>query len=442
MTMTRSLACFVLSLPLSLPLLFFAADAAPVVLAARPAAPAGADWPQWRGPDRTGVSAETGLLKTWPKEGPPKVWSVTGCGGGFSSVAVADGVIYGTGTARGKNVAWAKKESDGSAIWTQPYSDSDREPNSTPVVAGGKVYVLTVTGDLACLEAKTGKTVWKKNFAKDFGGRMMSGWGYSETPLVDGDKLICTPGGDKAAVVALDKDTGKEIWRSEVNRAGGAGYASPIKATVGKVPMYITLLGDTGGVVAVHADTGKLLWQYTGINNGTANIPTVVTRDDLVWCSTGYNDGGSALLRMKADGKDKVTVTEVKRYRSDEIQNHHGGMVLVGDYVYFGHAHNSGHPACVEFKTGDIKWKERKGAAGGGGSAAVVSADGMLYFRYQNGVMVLIEATPDGLKVAGSFKEPERSGRESWAHPVIANGKLYLRDQDKLLCFNVKADKN
>jgi outer membrane protein assembly factor BamB len=397
-----------------------------------------ADWPQWRGPDRTGVSKETGLLKSWPKEGPPRLWTVAGCGGGFSSIAVVEGVIYGTGSSRGKNVAWARKESDGSVIWIQEYADSNSEPNSTPVVAGGKVYVLSKDGDLACLNAKSGKPIWKKSFTADFGGRMMSGWGYSETPLIDGDKLICTPGADGAALVALNKDTGKEIWRSAIKRSGGAGYASPIKATLGQVPMYITLLGDSGGVVAVHANTGKLLWQYTQINNGTANIPTVIVRDDLVWCSTGYDDGGSALLRMKAGGTDRVNISEVKRYGSGELQNHHGGMVLVGDHIYFGHGHNAGHPACVEFKTGEIRWKEERGAASGGGSAAVVYADGMLYFRYQNAKVVLIEATPDGLKVAGSFTQPDHSRRETWAHPVIANGKLYLRDQDKLLCFDVK----
>jgi len=402
-----------------------------------------ADWPQWRGPDRTGISKETGLLKTWPKDGPPKVWTVKGCGNGFSSIAVADGVIYGTGVKGGKNIAWAKKETDGSDIWTTPYADEGGDPNSTVVVSGGKVYAMTVGGTLACLDAKGGKVDWSKSFTKDLGGKMMSGWGYSETPLIDGDKLICTPGGDNAAVVALNKNTGEVIWKSEVKATGGAGYASPIKATVGGVPMYITLLGKSGGVVAVHADTGKLLWQYTKINNGTANIPTIVTRDDLVWCSTGYGDGGSALLKLKAAGKDQVTATEVKYYKSDELQNHHGGMVLVGDYVYFGNAHNNGHPACVEFKTGEIKYKENKGAAGGGGSAAVVYADGMLYYRYQNGVVALIEATPKEMVLAGSFKETERSGRESWAHPVIANGKLYLRDQDKLSCFNIKAqDKN
>jgi outer membrane protein assembly factor BamB len=401
---------------------------------------AAADWPQWRGPDRTGVSTETGLLKTWPKDGPPRVWSVTGCGDGFSTVAVVEGVIYGTGAKGGKNVAWARKEADGSEIWNVAYADGGVEPNSTPVVSGGKVHVLTARGTLACLDATTGKAVWTKSFAGDFGASV-PGWGFSESVLIDGNKLICTPGADAAAVVALNKDTGAVIWKTEVRRADAAGYASPVKATVGGVPMYITLLGQRGGVVAVHADTGKLLWQYTRVSNGTANIPTVVTRDDLVWCSTGYGDGGSALLRLKAEGKDAVTITEVKHYRSNELQNHHGGMVLVGDHLYFGHGHNNGYPACVEFKTGTIKWKENRGAAGGAGSAAVVYADGMLYFRYQNGVVVLIEANPEELNVAGSFREADRSGRETWAHPVVANGKLYLRDQDRLVCYDVKADR-
>lgn len=402
-----------------------------------------ADWPQWRGPDRTGVSKETGLLKSWPKDGPPIAWKAKGCGNGFSSVAVADGVIYGSGAKGGKNVVWAKKEADGTDLWTTPFANEGGDPNSTVVVSGGKIYALTTSGTLGCLDTK-GTVVWTKSFKKDFEGNMMSGWGYSETPLIDGDKLICTPGGDKAAVVALNKDKGDVIWKSEIKGAGGAGYASPIKTTVGGVPMYITLLGKSGGVVAVHAVTGKLLWQYAKISNGTANIPTVVTRDDLVWCSTGYGDGGSALLKMKAEGKDKVAITEVKRYGSGELQNHHGGMILVGDHIYFGNAHNAGHPACVELKTGDIVYKETKGAAGGGGSAAVVYADGMLYYRYDNGVVALIEAAPkDKMNLVSSFKEPERSGRECWAHPVIANGKLYLRDQDKLICYNIKnPDKN
>lgn len=399
-----------------------------------------ADWPRWRGVNNDGVSKETGLLKTWPKDGPKLEWTAPGCGAGYSSVVVSGGVIYGTGAVSGKDVAWAKKESDGSPLWSTPFAQKDRGegPNSTPTFHNGKVYVLNCGGELACLDARSGKVDWRVNYQKDLGGRMMSGWGYSESVLIDGDKLICTPGGDRAAVAALKPATGEVIWKSEVTNAGGAGYASPVKAVIGGVPMYITLLGKSGGVVAVHADTGKLLWRYTKVSNGTANIPTVVVRNDLVWCSTGYGDGGSALLRVKA-ANGSASVEEVVHYSSGELQNHHGGMVLVGDYLYFGHAHNQGHPACVEFKTGEIKWKEKKGAAGGGGSAAVVYADGMLYYRYENAQVVLVEANPDGLKVAGSFKIPNASGSPSWQHPVIANGKLYLRDQDKLHCFDVKA---
>lgn len=403
-----------------------------------------ADWPRWRGPNNDGVSTETGLLKAWPKDGPPKLWTVKGCGDGFSSVVVTGGVIYGTGLKDDKEVLWALKEADGSEIWSTPFAPNgqpggpSRGPNSTPTVANGKVYALSSAGELACVDAKSGKVDWHVNYKKDFGGRMMSGWGYSESVLVDGDKLICTPGGDKAAVVALEPATGKVLWKSEIPNGGGAGYASPVKAVVNGVPMYVTLLGKSGGVVAVHADTGKLLWKYNKVANGTANIPTVIVKGDLLWCSTGYGDGGSALLKIAADGSS-ASVAELKYYSSGELQNHHGGMVLVGEHVYFGNAHNAGHPACVEFKTGEVVWKERKGAAGGGGSGSVVYADGMLYYRYENAQVVLAEATPAGLKVAGSFKIPEASGKPSWQHPVVANGRLYLRDQDKLHCFNVKA---
>ncbi|MCS7021518.1 MAG: PQQ-binding-like beta-propeller repeat protein [Gemmataceae bacterium] len=397
-----------------------------------------ADWPQWRGPDRDGVSRETGLLKQWPKEGPPLLWTVTGCGDGFSSVAVVQGVIYGTGSNKGRNYLWARREQTGELLWSLPYSDHPGEPNSTPVIDQGKAYALTRDGDLACIDLLQKKVAWRKNYGKDFAGRMMSGWGYSETPLVDDEKLICTPGADQAAVVALNKDTGTVIWKCAVPRCGGAGYASPVKMVVEGVPLYVTHLGPSGGVVGVHAQSGQLLWQYTRVSNGTANIPTVVARGPFLFCSTGY-DSGAALLRLQVEGKERVRVHEVKRHPGRELQNHHGGMVLVGDYLYLGHGHNNGLPTCVDFRTGEIVWKEGRNPGGGSGSAAVIAAEGMLYFRYQNGVVVLIRASPDGLEVAGSFRQNPRSGRECWAHPVIANGRLYLRDQDYLLCYDLRA---
>lgn len=414
--------------------------AAPVLLIAVSGIVVAADWPQWRGPERDGVSRETDLLKSWPQGGPPVLWSVRGCGNGFSTVAVVGGSIFGTGSLQGRNHLWKRREANGELIWSIPFSEHRGEPNSTPVVHQGKVYALTRDGDLACIAADNGRVLWRKNYGKDFGGRMMSGWGYSESPLIDGEKLICTPGADEAAMVALNKDTGEVIWKCAVPRCGGAGYASPIKVTVDGVSMYVTHLGPTGGVVGVEANSGKLLWQYTRVSNGTANIPTVVARDRLLFCSTGY-DSGAALLRLQVDEHKQVRVEEVKRHRGRDLQNHHGGMVLVGNYLYLGHGHNNGLPACVDFQTGEILWKESRNPAGGGGSAAVVAADGMLYFRYQNGVVVLLHATPDGLQLAGSFQETARSGRECWAHPVIANQRLYLRDQDKLVCYDLRPKK-
>jgi outer membrane protein assembly factor BamB len=400
------------------------------------------DWPQWRGPNRDGVSAETGLLQEWPKGGPPKAWTVKGCGSGYASVVVAEGFIYGGGRKGKQDCVWCLNEKDRSEVWNTPFADADQGSKEegvrgTPTVAGGRVYCVSGGGVLACLDAKTGKELWKKSYVKDFGGGVQS-WGYCDSVLVDGDAVICTPCASKAAVVALKAKDGEVIWQTEVKKAGGAGgYASPVKMTVGKTDTYVTLLGKDGGVVGVDAKTGKPLWQYTRIMNGTANIPTPVVKGDLVWCSTGYGDGGSALLQVKESG-GKFEAKELKYYKSNELQNHHGGMVLVGDHVYLGNAHNSGHPACVEFKTGKIAWKEEKGAGGGNGSGSVVYADGCLYFRYENAKVALVKADPKEFKLLGSFDIPDKSGAPSWQHPVVANGKLYLRDQDKLHCFDVK----
>jgi outer membrane protein assembly factor BamB len=363
---------------------------------------------------------------------------------------VAAGKIFGAGKEGNKEYVWCLSEQDGSELWKKEFATPgkvgyDEGPRCTPTYhvdpkVGPVVYAIGVGGDLVCLKAADGAEVWHKNFVEDFGGHMMSGWGYSESPLVDGNQLIVSPGADSAAVVALNTATGETIWKSAVAKCGGAGYASPIKTTVGKVSMYITVMGRSGGVVGINAENGKLLWQYTKVCNGTANIPTVIARDGLVWCSTGYGDGGSALLQLTASG-DKVSVKELKYYDKN-LQNHHGGMVLVGDYVYFGANHGQGYPACVSFKTGETKYKEERAAGGGGGSAAIAAAEGMLYYRYQNGQVVMLEANPDEVKVAGSFKLPDLSKTAQWAHPVIANGKLFIRDQDKLHVYNIKAAQN
>ncbi|RMG32216.1 MAG: polyvinylalcohol dehydrogenase [Planctomycetota bacterium] len=399
------------------------------------------DWAGWRGPQRDGICREEGLLSQWPEGGPRLVWKASGLGRGYSSVAVVGERIYTMGQ-RGKNprrvFVIALRRSDGRELWAREIPGT-HHPNSTPTVDGDRVYAIGATGELVCLQASDGRLLWSKNFGKDFGGKMMSGWGYSESPLIDGDKLICTPGGTDALVVALDKRTGATIWKGRApGEAGsrgrdGAGYASVVISHGAGVRQYIQLVGR--GLVSYAADDGRLLWHYNRIANGTANIPTPIVDGDLVFCSTGYGTG-AALLRLRPDGNDGVRADEVYFLNAKTLQNHHGGMVKVGPYIYCGHGHNKGFPICVEMATGRIVWGPERGP--GSGSAAVLYADGHLYFRYENGVMALIRATPEGYRLDGRFQLATLNGK-SWPHPVIADRKLYVRDQNDLLCYDLAA---
>jgi outer membrane protein assembly factor BamB len=425
------------------------------------AATTAADWPAFRGPNRDGICTETGLLKKWPDGGPPLVWTAKNLGFGFGTPSVADGKIFGVGTRDDKDGVWALKESDGSELWFSPFSDPAKGllkqtngPASTPTYHAGKVFTVSANGTLACMDAAKGTLLWKTNYVADFGGKVPL-WAYTDSVFVDGDKVICIPGSSKAAIAALKVSDGSVIWKTELPAVGGGfGYSSPLKATIHGIPMYVALLGDASGVVGVNAETGKVLWQYKSkpAAGGVAQIPIPIVRGDKVWVSCSYG-GGAALLQIVPNGTEAFAVKELKAYKKPELNNHHGGMVLVGDYIYFGHNQNEGNPVCVEFKTGEIKWGPEKPPARGAGSAAVLYADGRLYFRYQTssdkdekrGVMVLIEPSPEELKVVSSFKLPapdQESHKDSWPHPVVANGKLYIRDQTKLYCYNVKADGN
>ena len=397
------------------------------------------EWSRWRGPNGDGLSAETGLLKDWPEEGPPLAWQSSGFGGGMASVAIAGGKIFTLGKKGNETHLIAAAVKDGQTLWSTPIGSSGGNPNCTPTVDGDLVFGLSNGGDLACVNAKTGKLIWRKHLERDLGGRMMSGWGYSESPLVDGDRLICTPGGQDSLLAALDKRTGKVIWQTKVdkplgNRGGdGAGYASIVISHGAGVKQYVTLVGR--GIVSVDAASGKLLWSYDGVANGTANIPTPIVSGDHVFCSSGYG-AGSALLKISKDG-DALKADEEYFLDGNTLQNHHGGMILKDGYVFLGNQHDNGFPVCVELKSGDIAWGGRD-AGPGRGSAAVAYADGHFYFRYQDGIMALIEANPSEYKLKGKFKIKTHNG-ESWPHPVIAGGKLYLRDQNDLLCYDIKA---
>lgn len=404
----------------------------------------GDDWTGWRGPDRDGICKEIGLAlgETEPK----LLWEFEGVGTGYSSVSVIGNKLYTLGDLTGEDGAKsqylicvdieAKKK-----LWQTkigaPHQDGSR---GTPTIDGNLVFALGTDGDLVCVEAETGKLVWKVNLVKDLGGKMMSGWKFSESPLVDGDRVVITPGTKDAAIAALDKKTGKALWKTQLPNIGnkgadGAGYSSIVIGKACGIKQYVQILGR--GCIGVAADDGRFLWGYNRVANNVANIPTPVVFGDYVFCSTAYGTG-SALLRLVPDGDNKTKVEEVYWLDSNTFQNHHGGFVKVGDFIYGGHGQNKGDPVCIEFMTGKIRWKETQPA---GGSAAVLYADGTLIFRYDDGTVCFIDANPDAFKIKGRFKPQRKPGMSgpAWAHPVISNGKLYLRHNNVIQCFDVKA---
>jgi outer membrane protein assembly factor BamB len=406
-------------------------------LAQQPETASADDWPQWRGPNRDAVSPATRLLADWPDDGPPLLWTAKGLGRGMSSVSIADGRIFTMGQRDSQGVCLIALDAEtGGEIWSTVLW-AEGEPNGSATIDHDHVFAIAYNGVLTCAEVATGRIVWQKSLVTDFGGKAPN-WGYSESPLVDGDVVVCTPGADRALIVALKKSTGETVWStvapSEMRGRGhdGAGYSSIVIGHGAGIRQYVQLVGK--GVIGVAAAEGRPLWGYNRIANHVANIPTPIVRDDYVLVSTGYG-AGTALLRLEPTDQG-VKAHEVYFHPGNTVQNHHGGMVLVRDHVYLGHGHNQGLPMCFDFKTGQIAWGPVRGP--GSDSAAVVYADGHLYFRYQNAVMTLIEATPEAYRLKASFRLPSHLDN-SWPHPVISHGRLYLRDQDVLMCYDVRA---
>jgi len=358
------------------------------------------------------------------------VWTAHGLGGGFSTPSVAAGRIFGVSYRGDDEMVWALEEATGKEIWKTRIAKANRSighgegSRSTPTVDGELLYALGVSGDLVCLETVTGKERWHILLtAKEFGGGI-PGWGYSESPLVDGDKLIATPGGKTATLVALDKKTGNLIWKAQVPQGDGAQYSSTIFSEVDGQRQYIQFL--RGGVVGVAANDGKFLWRYDHPHNGTANCSTPLFSESCVFAASDYGTGGG-LAKLSRNG-DGIQSEEV--YFTKKMKNHHGGMVLVDGYLY---GADGGQLCCLEFKTGNVQWEEGKA-----GKGSIMYADGHLYYRNEGGAIILIEANPTRYVEKSRFRQPERSKSPAWAHPVIANGKLYIADQDILLCYEIK----
>ncbi len=407
--------------------------------AASAAISAPADIQQWRGPNRDGIFPATGLLKQWPQEGPALAWKATGLGRGMASVSVAGGKIYTMGGRKGGQFIVALDAATQKEVWAAKLCDKGGEPRCTPTVDGALVYALSSEGDLVCVSATDGSEVWRKSFTADFGNAPKPTWQFSESPFVDGDKLIVVPGSAEAVVAALNKKTGEILWKTAATLEGkghnGAGYTGVVVSNAAGIRQYVTLVGK--GAIGVDAQSGKLLWQYNRVANGTAVIPTPLVWEDYVFVSSGYGTGSALLKIAKGAGTDGSPVTAEEQYflNASTFQNHHGGMVRIGDHIYAGKGHNNGFPICLEWKTGKVVWQQERGP--GKESAAVIAADGNLYFRYQDGIMALIEASPAGYSEKGTFKLATVNG-PSWPHPAIHDGKLYVRDQDVLLCYSLR----
>ncbi len=391
----------------------------------------GADWPQWRGPNRDGCSTETGLLESWPEGGPELLWRATGLGEGYSTIAVVGDRIYTTGEKDRMSYVHALALDGGKVLWSTKLGKAGAPgwggftgPRGTPTVDGDLLYVMGQYGELLCLKTGDGATVWEKHLTDDFGGKRPS-WGYSESILVDGDQIVCTPGGKKGAIVALNKKTGALVWQTK-EFTDPAHYSSIVCATIAGAKQYVQL--TAASVVGVSPD-GAVLWRVPR-KGKTAVIPTPVVQGDMVYVTSGYGVGCNLFEISRTGGKFEAKQVYAER----SMANHHGGAVRVGDYVY-GYCDGKGW-VCQELATGELKWAQKREV----GKGSLVYADGYFVLRSETkGTVGLIRATPESYQETGRFIQPGFGKPKTWPHPVIAHKKLYLRDQDLLLCYDVAA---
>jgi outer membrane protein assembly factor BamB len=383
------------------------------------------DWPQWRGPRRDGVSAEKGLLKQWPGNGPPLAWQAKGAGEGYSSFSVAGGRLFTLGARAGTEYIIAFDTATGKRLWEVAHgrrfnNDRGDGPRATPTVEGDRVYAFGASGDLSVLESATGKIIWTQNVLKTFGGSNIN-WGLSESPLVLSDRILVNAGGSGASIVALRKTDGSLIWKSQSDEPG---YSSAVLLEAGGSRQAVFFTAERA--LGVDVNDGRLLWSYNRVANRTANIATPIVRANRVFLSSDYGTG-AALLSIDVAGS-KVTAREV--YFTSEMRNHHSSSVLVGDHLY---GFSSAILTALHFDTGKQAWRDRSV-----GKGSLVFADERLYLYSENGVVGLAEANPAGYREHGRFQI--RAGSlPTWSHPVVSGGKLFLRDQDTIYAYDVTA---
>lgn len=403
-----------------------------IVLSYHSAAEA-ADWPQWRGPNRDGKSSETGLLKKWPEGGPKLLWSVDGLGTGFSTVSVADGLLYTTGMVGREGILFAY-DLQGNLKWKKSYGAEWRGSSpgvrTTPTVDRDRVYVMSGNGRVVCLDAKTGEEKWAVDTLKRFNGKNIR-WGVSESVLVDGNNLICTPGGKDATIVALDKMTGETVWTSK-GLSEKACYSSLIPVERGGNHLVVNITENS--VVGVDADTGKVLWldKFEEYQEKPKDINPVtpVYYNGCIYATSGYDDGG-AMLELSPDGS-KVS----RKWVDTTLDCHHGGVVIVDGYIYGANwkSNRDGNWVCLDWDSGKVMYEKEWICKG-----SIAYADGMLYcYEEKEGTVALVKASPEGFDIVSSFEVSKGTGKH-WAHPVVCDGRLYIRHGDALMVYDIEA---
>jgi outer membrane protein assembly factor BamB len=387
-------------------------------------------WPQWQGPQRDAVAVETGLLQDFPEGGPPRLWLFDQCGLGYSGPAIVGGKLYILGSRDKTDYLLCLDVATGQEEWVAKLGESYENdwgdgPRSTPSIVDGRIYALAPRGTLYCLELSDGKIVWEKSM-QDLGGAIPT-WGYAESPLVLGDRVFCTPGNNQGAIAAFDKSTGELVWQSK-GLTDVAHYSSLISTQHQGRTVLVQLLFKE--LVGVAADDGSTLWSVPFPGN-VAVIPTPIVSQDRVYATAGYG-GGCIQIKMNDDQPDVV-------YENKNMSNHHGGVILLDGKLY-GYSEGKGW-MCQDFETGEIVWREREAL----GKGCIAYADGRFYcLSEDSGELVMIAASPDGWEEHGRFTlTPQTQLRKPrgkiWTHPVIADGRLYLRDQELLFAFDVKA---
>jgi outer membrane protein assembly factor BamB len=385
----------------------------------------GPEWYQWRGPNRDGHSEETGLLQQWPQGGPVRVWQGNGAGDGFSSLSASHGRLYTQGARGGTEYVMAFDAATGTKLWETANGPRFRNeqgdgPRGTPTVDGDRLFAFGGSGELSCLDAASGRKIWSVNVVSAFGGNVPY-WGYSESPLVIGDRIVLNAGGRRASVVAINKADGKALWQ---NHSDEAGYSSPMLLRTGSLQQVVFFTGERA--LAVDPRDGRLLWSYNRASNGTANIATPVVRGNRVFFSSAYGTG-AGLVEVKAAG---AIAAAQELYFTRDMRNHHSSSVLVGDTVF---GFSDSILTALNFDTGQLAWRDRSV-----GKGSVIYADQRLYLYSENGVVGLADAVPTGYRERGRFTL-QTLGPPTWSHPIVTHGKLILRDQDRLYAFDIRA---